>query len=89
MRQTIWKFPLDITDEQVIFVPEGAAPLHVGAQDGVLCLWILVDTTARFDEQTIRIYGTGNPIGSEGRNECHVGSTQMGPYVWHVFWALP
>jgi len=84
---TIWKYPLDITDEQVIFVPADATPLHVGVQDEVLYVWLLLDTTDRFTEQTVRIYGTGNPV--NGSDEFHVGSVQMGSFVWHVFWALP
>jgi hypothetical protein len=83
----IWKYPLLITDEQVLTVPSGATPLAVGEQYGTLCLWALVDPRNKPVAQTVRIYGTGHPIEhDDGSEESYVGTVQMGPLVWHCFW---
>lgn len=42
--KTIWKFPLEVTDEQVLMVPKGAKLLTVQKQDGKPCLWCEVDS---------------------------------------------
>jgi len=85
--ETIHKFPLAITDEQVIYAPPSARPLSVQFQRGVLCLWMRLDPTEILEQFTIRIYGTGNPIQSND-HEAFIGTVQDGPMVWHVFWVV-
>lgn len=81
----IFKYPLEIKDRQNLMVPGGvsARPVHVGAQAGVLCVWILVDTTLPIGAFPISVVGTGHPIGDDGI--YYIGSAQMPPFVWHVF----
>ena len=86
-RMTIYKYLLMITDEQLLTVPEGAAVLHVGEQDGELCVWCLIDPKAPNVQKMVRIYGTGNPYDGD-LEQFHVGSVQIGPFVWHVFWEM-
>lgn len=50
---TIWKFPLKITDYQLVVMPECAQILSVQMQYGTLCLWALVN-------QDWPLKGTGN-----------------------------
>lgn len=85
MNLSVWKFPLAVTDEQVIVVPDGATPLHVDVQDRVLCIWVLVSPYEAPAEQTIRIYGTGHKVDSD-LSQFHVGTVLIGLLVWHVFW---
>ena len=61
--KTIYKYQLLITDEQIIQTYEGAKPLCVKLQNGVPCLWCLVETEANPDIMTIRCAGTGHDLG--------------------------
>lgn len=79
----VWKFPLPLDDECPIEMPLGAKVLHVDTQAGAVCLWALVDVSAPKETRHFCIRGTGHPIGDEGDN--YHGSTQQGPFVWHVF----
>lgn len=89
--QTIWKFPLDITDEQEIALPWGAVPLTVQMQGDQLCLWVRVNPeNLPLMRHTIHIYGTGNPIEEEYGDvlERYLGTVQShgGRFVWHCYW---
>lgn len=85
--RTIWKYPLEITDEQFIDVPLGSEPLSVQVQNDQLCIWVLVTNHNRpTKEQPIRIYGTGHPVESLHRDYVGTVQTMGGALVWHVFW---
>lgn len=86
--RTIWKFPLEVTDLQTIQMPVDAHFLSVGQQDDELMLWALVDPENQLIPTTFAIYGTGHPIGAAESDEYHVGTVQVGPYVWHVFYVF-
>jgi hypothetical protein len=84
---TIWKYALEITDRQVVEVPEGAEVLAVQEQAGKVCLWMMVDPEAKKEKRTFVIVGTGHPI--EGASYLdYYGTAQVGPMVWHVFEAM-
>lgn len=81
----IWKWTLDVTDEQILQMPGGAEILCVQIQNGVPQLWALCDETALPTPRRIGIYGTGHPIpDAPGR---HVGTFAIreGQLVFHVF----
>jgi len=84
LNNVIWKYPLLVTDEQLVTMPEYSIPLFVEKQNETLCIWVKVDPTQKSIEQTIRVYGTGHPMSVN--HERHVGSVIDGEYVWHVFW---
>lgn len=79
----IYKYPLEVTDEQIIDMPGSARLLSVQMQRGVVCLWAWVDPNAIPKKRHIVIIGTGNPI-SFFPGEF-VGAVQQGQFVWHVF----
>lgn len=85
--QTIWKFPLAITDAQTVAIPRGARILSVQAQVDTPTLWALVDPEAAPVLHAVSIFGTGNPIGFLSRHAAFVGTVQThgGSLVWHVF----
>jgi len=85
--QQIWKYPLALTDLQLISMPEKAEILSVADQDGTLCLWAMVDPNAlRSEVRAIEIIGTGNPISTPiGYARLFIGTAVMRPFVWHVF----
>ena len=64
--KSIWKFPVEVTDEQSVKMPVGAQALSVQVQGGQVCLWALVDTEAETEERLVQIFGTGHPFANEG-----------------------
>ncbi len=81
----IWKFPLEVIDDQYINVPKGAKPLSVDVQNGTPCVWAEVDPGAPADSIHIRIFRTGHNISGSGLQ--FVGTFQLygGSFVGHVF----
>lgn len=86
--KTVWKFTLDVTDEQTVEMPQGAEILLGGNQRPVnitsLEVWALVDPDAPLVRRKFAIHGTGHPVTEGG---THIGSiiTAGGALVWHVF----
>lgn len=81
--RTIWKFELEVSDEQTIAIPQGAQLLHAGVQGEQLCLWAIVDPNAPTVNRHIGIRGTGHPC--EFNIMSHIGTVMMPPFVWHLF----
>lgn len=88
---TVWKYPLEITDEQTIKLPAAAVTLFVGLQRGSLCLWALVDPDNELTERKFRIAGTGHPIDYHHHDLEFIGTVLMhgDTLVWHVFEVTP
>jgi hypothetical protein len=84
--RVVYKYPLEIVDEQHVKMPMGAQLLSVQDQNGDLCLWALVDTTAALTQRKIRIAGTGHAVATPGPG-AFIGTVQQmkGAVVWHVF----
>lgn len=83
----IYKYPIEIQDEQVVLLPTGAKILTVQTQSGKVFLWAMVNPTMPNDMAvTIRIFGTGHTIQDADRLE-YIGTIQMcgGALVFHVF----
>lgn len=82
--KTIYKYPIEITDYQEIEIPEGSSILHVGLDpNGVPCIWAEVNTSLKRTSIGIWIFGTGNPVNSDGKE--HKGTFIDGFCVWHVY----
>lgn len=82
-RRTIWKYVVPPADNVMLYVPEGARPLHVGGQAGAICLWMEVDPARASVPREFLVRGTGNPFtGMEG---TYLGTVIIGHAVWHVF----
>lgn len=82
----VYKFPLEISDEQKVSMPEGAKVLTVQVQKGKPCLWAECNTDEEPVLRTFLIRGTGHPIDDEIEKE-YIGTIQMceGSIVFHVF----
>ena len=82
----VWKFPLDLVEEQTIHVPHGAVALHCELQGRQPCLWVQVDPTVEKTPRRIILVGTGNshPALAEPTT-VHIGTVQMDEFVWHFF----
>jgi hypothetical protein len=65
-------------------MPVGAEVCTFQWQNGVPCLWAIVDSEATKEVRKFAIFGTGYALPKEDAC-CYVGTTQDGPYVWHLF----
>ncbi len=86
MPKTIWKFPVQVTDEQQVSMPSSAKIRHVAVQGDIACLWAEVDVSApQMGERTIRIYGTGHPMPENPGD--YIGSFMLhdGALVLHAY----
>lgn len=62
-------------------MPEGADPVHVGEQNGVVCLWYRCNPDAARELREYIVVGTGYYVGELP----HIGSVVTGEsLVWHV-----
>lgn len=87
----IWKYVLEVTDEQIVAMPEGAQILKhaeciADRQRHVITIWAVipdrgVETVMR--QRFLRIIGTGNAL-PEQLGE-HVATVRDGTFIWHVF----
>ena len=84
--QVIYKYQLQVADTQKLKLPVGFKILSLQVQDGVPCIWVLLD--ARSDEYYDCIITT---LGA-GKNYTydmgsHIGTYQLhnGALVFHVF----
>lgn len=82
----IFKYPIQITDEQVVMMPAGAKILTVQNQKEIPCIWAIVDPAASLEKVKIRVHGTGHDIKDSERLE-YIGTFQIlcGGLVFHVF----
>lgn len=84
MSKTIWKFLLELTDGQVLMIPEGAEVLTVQLQNGEPCLWAIVNPEHGPEPRRFEIHRTGNPIAAFAERR-YIATFQQPPFVWHVF----
>lgn len=88
MDKTIWKFELEVTDNQVIEMPIGSELLTVQVQNGKPCLWALVNPTKNKEKRFIEMFGTGHEIHYDmGISRNYLGTLQFhdGLLIVHVF----
>ena len=80
---TIWKYMLELEDQQSISMPNGAVPLCVQLQNGQPCVWARVDPEQPPKTHNFWICGTDQPT-PDGR---YLGTFRLGQgaLVFHVF----
>ena len=86
MKQTIWKFDIDVDDEQQIKMPQLAELLSVQPQKGSVCIWALVNPDNPIVDRNIIMSGTGHDL-SDRLLGKFLGTFQItnGDLVFHVF----
>ena len=87
MKETVYKYHLEIEDEQVVLLPTGSRILTVQQQNNNIFLWALVNPTSPNKQAfTIRIHGTGHAISDSDELE-YINTVQLygGKLVFHVF----
>ena len=87
MTRTIWKTPLEITDEQVIEIPEDYQILDIQVQKDQVCMWYICDDRNPKRKVTIICHGTGHPLNHWENKLHHIGTVQVynGTLVFHYF----
>lgn len=85
MTHTIHKFPVDLTDEFSLSLPEGAQILDVQTQGPTAQMWVLLDPFQPYVNCTFRVIGTGHPI-DDAEFLFFIGTFQLyGGLVFHLF----
>lgn len=85
--KTIWKFPLERKDGQLVYMPNGSQLLTVQNQNGTPTLWAIVDPEKAKAGRQIICVGTGHPLSETMAQGKYLGTTQDGGglLVWHWF----
>jgi hypothetical protein len=87
--KSIWKYQIEIIDEQTITIPKGATILSVQNQDNTTCIWALIDSNNEKIKRSVAVVGTGNPFLLNDSNYDYIGTIQSNRnyfnFVWHVF----
>lgn len=83
---TIYKFPLLVTDTQVIEITGEPKFLNIDVQHDIPCIWAEVDPNAPKVKITILTYGTGHPINVPSEERNFIGTyLYRNDLVFHVF----
>ena len=78
----IYKYTLELQQEQTLSLPADAEILTIQIQSGVICAWVRLDTLKPERTRTLVICGTGDNPPENGR---YVATVQTPPMVWHFF----
>lgn len=87
--RTVYKYPLKIEDVQEIKLPKYFQFLDIQVQNGIPCLYAMVDTKEEFITMQILLFGTGHEIPCYIVNYSYIGTFQLfeGKAVFHAFWS--
>ena len=86
--KTIHKYPFEIDEIDGIVeikMLEGAHILKVECQQGIPCIWAIVQTECKMVTRKFRVYRTGHPLSKSARGTNHIATFQQGSFVWHMF----
>ncbi len=62
---SIFKYPFEVQDDFIIAMPPTAQILTVQIQNGIPCIWAMVDTDMLVEERKFTIKGTGHSVSLE------------------------
>ncbi len=88
--RTIYKYPIPIEGTFEIDLPKEAMILSFQCQNGVPCVWVMVETAHINEGRRFRLFGTGHPIERipNDSNLHYIGTVQQSQtpaLVWHLF----
>jgi len=86
--KTIYKYELEVTHIQRVFLPSDAEILAVQSQDHTPHIWAMVEPENKVEERVFEIFSTGQPIGEGmGVDRKYIGTFQLqgGTLVFHLF----
>ena len=85
---SVYKYEIPFSDYFELDLPKGAKVLHFDMQQGIPCLWALVEPGAPTTKRMFRFAGTGHPIDEAPAQLKFVNTAQYRSFVWHVFEVL-
>ena len=87
MIRAVWKFPLEQVPAQVIEIPAGSELLSIEVQNGIPCIYALVDPKEKNKKLIwIDVVGTGDQIVIEsGMRFMKTVMLHNGDAVFHIF----
>jgi len=87
--KAVYKYEIQITDDDYIQMPKGAKIIKFGKQGNEYYVWAIVDPQANIEMRIFHIVGTGNPLNdSFWVTHKHIDSwieSDGGQFVWHLF----
>ena len=86
MSKKIFKYQLETTSIQEIEMPQGSEILCIQTQNGIPCIWALVEQNATVTKRKFLIVATGHSL-PKNRNIKYIGTYQLsdGRMVFHCF----
>lgn len=86
--RTIYKYTITSANNPSslsgIMMPVGAEILSLQVQDGLICVWALIDKEQNLQEYRVfNIFGTGFGIAVE--DKLYIDTIQHSGYVWHIY----
>lgn len=81
----VLKYELKKESLQRIKMPIGAKIIHVGSQNGSLCLWAYVDEIAKNEVRLFDVFGDDQSIDTFFADYIHRGTAIISDTTWHVF----
>lgn len=85
MEKQIWKYAVEVKDNQSIAMPSGATILSIQEQHDQIQMWVLVDPKLPQEERKFKIYGTGHTIQYLANMKFIQTIPMNNGFVWHVF----
>ena len=84
--ETIYKYPIKVTDLQEVYMPTGAEVLAVQCVNGVPYIWAKVNPKNEILACRFRLFGTGHPIEDNFKGK-YINTFQMERQnlVFHLF----
>ena len=86
--KAIWKYKLEITDNQTVSMPRRSVPLFIGVQNNQPVMWVRIETTLGLTDYKVRIIGTGHKFMLDNeykyRGTFQVNNSGV-EFVGHVF----
>jgi hypothetical protein len=85
--KTIYKYPLESTDKQTIYIPHSSKFLTLKMQYNNPCLWFEVNSKNAKLPATIFTVGTGHDMRDVPENSIYLGTYQLlnGSIIFHVY----
>lgn len=80
----IYKYPVKVIGEQVLYLPQGAQPLFVNVQEDQVWMWALIDPEAPDVPRKLFVIDTGRIIANID-TMSYIGSVLYRQLVWHIF----
>ena len=81
----IFKYEIEITEEQVIMLPEGAVILHFGLQKDVPYIWVRVEEHVEKVKRHFKVVGPGHVFEDYALEYVGTVVNHKGYFVWHLY----